>query len=464
MVVVDTCLLISTQGEVTRGAWPTVLAAARNGWFELVLPRVVLLEAVDHRRRALDQLFKDREALERDEVRLRRLDRRRDHYPQWLPGVDDRSRLLEDYRQELCVYFSERGEVREHPAISHEELVIRVLAGRKPFTTGEKGYRDALVWYTALELAQTRDVILVTSNTREFADGTELAADLVADVVVAGLDASRIRLSRSLPELLEQTLPHDWNDDQIVQAWSVFATSPDFLARLTAWFEDNGSVRFEVKPAFFPRSMWDTDVEAIDTVERSDVTSVLDADDSWHLITARLHCVAHPGGMIWERPVAWDDVPSDQFVLWSDYGQHQSYLRTVDAHDVDVSVSARFRPPNGLTDLSLDEVQVAESDSGVPPRMGRAGRSLRERLDVLLAEAGDLVRMTEEDPDAYADLVGDEGYLRLIAETLDELATVSERTTPALAADNLGTVLEDPAGVRKLRDDLAAAVGEAQDE
>ena len=44
---------------------------------------------------------------------------------------------------------------------------------------------------------------------------------------------------------MPQTLPHDWNDEQVVQAFSVFATSPDLLARLTTWFEDNGSVRFK---------------------------------------------------------------------------------------------------------------------------------------------------------------------------------------------------------------------------
>lgn len=147
---------------------------------------------------------------------------------------------------------------------------------------------------------------------------------------------------------------------------------------------------------------------AIDTVERSDVTAVVDAGDGSHLITPGLRCVAHPGGMIWERPVAWDDVPGDQFVLWS-------------------------------------------------------ARSLRERLEILLAEADDLVRLTEEDPSTYADLVGDQGHVQLIAEILDDLARMSGRTTSALAADNLGTVLEDPDGVRKIRDDLAAAISEVPD-
>lgn len=57
------------------------------------------------------------------------------------------------------------------PTVTHEELVSRATTRTAPFDHKGGGYRDALVWHSALELARAgKDVVLVSAD-RAFSDG-----------------------------------------------------------------------------------------------------------------------------------------------------------------------------------------------------------------------------------------------------------------------------------------------------
>lgn len=75
--------------------------------------------------------------------------------------------------------------VLPYPDVHHAELVRRDLDRRKPFALTGKGYRDALTWYSILELAGTSEKIaFITNNTSDFAQSKEgqLHSDLVRDL------------------------------------------------------------------------------------------------------------------------------------------------------------------------------------------------------------------------------------------------------------------------------------------
>lgn len=86
-----------------------------------------------------------------------------------------------------------------YPSTSHEEIVQRLLDGRRPFkrpvssgknsksVEGRKdtGYRDFLIWMAVLELVRecvNTKVIFVSLNTTEFADELKLHPDLLSDL------------------------------------------------------------------------------------------------------------------------------------------------------------------------------------------------------------------------------------------------------------------------------------------
>ena len=74
------------------------------------------------------------------------------------------------------------------PNVSHDNLLDRDLGGRKPFSPTGKGYRDALIWGSIVELGrqltETDTLIFVTNNRVDFCcgDKTALASELLTDL------------------------------------------------------------------------------------------------------------------------------------------------------------------------------------------------------------------------------------------------------------------------------------------
>jgi hypothetical protein len=128
-IVIDTSVLRQAKGNLGLGDWPILRAAARLGWFTLLLPAVVLQEVVDHRRRDLFQLMD----FERKATRLRDelLGRSSSGTPQSadFPALDE-ARIQEmcaDYANQVRAWFEEVGSVLDHPSVAHHDLVERVL-------------------------------------------------------------------------------------------------------------------------------------------------------------------------------------------------------------------------------------------------------------------------------------------------------------------------------------------------
>jgi len=82
-----------------------------------------------------------------------------------------------------------------YESVPHELLVQKAIKGEKPFTDGEKGYRDALIWLSLLTYMKESDVkddvAFITNNKSDFfvtgAGGTQLHPQLQADLLAFGI-------------------------------------------------------------------------------------------------------------------------------------------------------------------------------------------------------------------------------------------------------------------------------------
>ncbi len=104
--------------------------------------------------------------------------------------------------------------VLPYPRVGHEELLRRALVPNKPFVSSGRGYRDALIWFSVLELAQScnQEIAFISKNTNDFCQGKdELHSDLLADLTSKGIGTSRVRFFASLGDFVQQcaidTLP-----------------------------------------------------------------------------------------------------------------------------------------------------------------------------------------------------------------------------------------------------------------
>lgn len=88
-----------------------------------------------------------------------------------------------------------------YPRVPHKDLVAKELHQRKPFRDSKKGYRDALIWETVKEaLIPSKDlfdecqILFLTENTRDFAEGNSLHPDLIQELLDLGYKENVIEL------------------------------------------------------------------------------------------------------------------------------------------------------------------------------------------------------------------------------------------------------------------------------
>jgi len=172
---------------------------------ELCIPTVVLEEAANLVRKSIEEANVKLAAAQRltgDEKRYRKLDVKAG---------------LETYRTSLDALLKHlNARVLPYPSVSHEDLVRKALVPNKPFMSSGKGYQDALIWFSVLELAQSCDeeISFISANWRDWCHSKEelqLHGDLLGDMNIKGIGASRIRLFSSLSDFVQQctvdTLP-----------------------------------------------------------------------------------------------------------------------------------------------------------------------------------------------------------------------------------------------------------------
>lgn len=108
-----------------------------------------------------------------------------------------------------------------YPKVSHEEIVNRDLARRRPFKRGGSGYRDFLIWLSILELARkdNEEIAFITNNSRDFYDDQDLHFDFVYDLKQVSAEPHGVELFNSLDDFNQKyVVPSLSALDQIKEA------------------------------------------------------------------------------------------------------------------------------------------------------------------------------------------------------------------------------------------------------
>lgn len=453
----DTSVLRQVKGDLTRGDWPVLRAAARLGLLEFRLPSVVLSELVDHRRRDFSEIAEHETKAER----LRRDIGAPANNSRSATNPEHHSRKVaqdcDNYKDALRAWFGEVGQVLADPTVSHSELVDRVLARRRPFSAGERGYRDALIWYSTLEVAQTGPVILLTANTKDFATQVEghhqLANDLVVDLKSRGLADDRVVVLTTTSALLRSVLPA-WDDEGVREAWSAFISSSSGAAALDEYLNDHLGREFLVPPAAAPRSLWAVGARSVTQVSGVNEIQIVPDNDGWYRVRSVVSCVGRIGGYVW----AWGSPDGDvgDFTLWDEWNGLTEYFANDSPQEFGLVVTARFRPVIDVENLEVAEAFVEKDPPGpVNPRLSRVHRSLRALLEMLACHS--------DNTDFLDDVLADRQheFEMIVAGVIAEWEGVSDQVVgryTALSVDNVATVLQDQAGLAGLRADLQLAL------
>lgn len=205
------------QGRDIPGSRTVAGAGLRGamGLVRLCIPEVVVREHVSHYREDVAKAAQERLGSARRLDRLRPPDLRdpdsavvRSSNRQVAPYVEEWTR---SYERWLRDFIDEHGEVLPLPAIGHDELLDALFSARKPFAKSEKGYKDALIWWTVVEALDGDGWVFTTDNTSDFltGDGSALADDLLADLRKRSKDPLHLGVRTTLDQLVAELIPRD---------------------------------------------------------------------------------------------------------------------------------------------------------------------------------------------------------------------------------------------------------------
>jgi predicted nucleic acid-binding protein len=169
---------------------------------DLVVPKIVLEEVINHHREDLEKLKSNVRSTIRDSARLLRNPKGHD----WDGAIYKREK--EDPYEDFLSSELARLKVAipEYKEVPHAEIVQRDLKRRRPFQQSGKGYRDTLLWETVIRHCLRKDQlsVLVTENIRDFyGDDQELHHDLRMDVWGRAKGSAGLKLVRDLPSFTD---------------------------------------------------------------------------------------------------------------------------------------------------------------------------------------------------------------------------------------------------------------------
>lgn len=201
IILIDTCIL--RNDRLLRGKHYKILrSASLASGAKIMVPGVVIEELL---RQYEDELAKATRALLDKKTQMEKLG--------VAVGIDvDKLTLetrvsIDGFRQMLIARLATiGGVVLEHPNVPHSRIAMKAVRKRKPFASGGKGYPDALIWFSALQVLIEQpheSLVLLTDNISDFAakEGTSLHEDLVADLKEYDIQCERISLVRDTNEL-----------------------------------------------------------------------------------------------------------------------------------------------------------------------------------------------------------------------------------------------------------------------
>ena len=98
-----------------------------------------------------------------------------------------------------------------YPSTSHQELVKRDLARKKPFQESGKGYRDALIWESVksicdkpTSLFDMPKIIFVNKNHKDFCEDSILHPDLKSDLTDNGIDENYVKVVEDIDVFVKE--------------------------------------------------------------------------------------------------------------------------------------------------------------------------------------------------------------------------------------------------------------------
>ena len=136
-----------------------------------IIPEVAYLEARSHLQRRAETLLSKRslggEGSQSNTLKLIRLFnyKKVSENAKW-----DVGKLLNRWDKYVASVLERfGGQILQSPKVEMEDMIRRSIERKKPFSNGDRGFRDTIIWLSTLELAGPKSCVsFITGNTQDF--------------------------------------------------------------------------------------------------------------------------------------------------------------------------------------------------------------------------------------------------------------------------------------------------------
>jgi len=348
-VLVDTNILLISP-RLDSGAWRALRWAGERGEIDLYFPEVCLIEAISWYEREwtarLEQFYKAQAKLNHLGIRF------------WQGGGPD-DQVLAGYGPYLRERLTQCGTIVPIPSVDHETLVRRASSRQRPFNEHGSGYRDALIWENACELAKVGPLVLLTQNSRDFGTTPDLHDDLKADLLERGIGPEQVSVEAQLSKVLE---PLSHLSESIRQEAERALGTKELLRRmeeeLAEWFSYGEGMSIDPTSGNLPAWFVDPVAEGLWQLSDVAVSQAVAADEDGYLVS---------GSLRGETRV-FSILDLDEWASLSERERNAvDEVDTADRSDVAVIVyqpavarfEAIFTPPKGVSEVILLDISAS---------------------------------------------------------------------------------------------------------
>lgn len=201
-VILDSNIIIS-DFRLSSPDSKILLEASKKGDIDLYIPEIVLDEVYNKFEERLDEA---KSRLDKETNIIKRLTTAKiiENFSE-----KDIKKEVEEYKNHIQNLIKDNNvKLIDYPQTSHKDIVKKAIKKLKPFNSGEKGYRDSLIWENVKSLMPiigtsigNPDVLFITNNKKDFCENdNDLHEELITEIENVELDVDSIKIINTLSD------------------------------------------------------------------------------------------------------------------------------------------------------------------------------------------------------------------------------------------------------------------------
>ncbi|WP_165851847.1 PIN domain-containing protein [Chryseobacterium pennipullorum] len=205
-VVLDSNIIIS-DFRLSSPDSKILLEASKKGDIDLYIPKIVLDEIFN---KFEERLHEAKSKIEKETNTIKKLTTSEKHSN---ISADEITKEIEEYKKYIQSLLKENNiKTIDYPKIPHEYIVNKAIKKIKPFNSGEKGYRDSLIWENVKSLMPiigtniaNPAVLFISNNKKDFCENqNDLHKELIIEIQTSDLDEESIKMLNTLAEFSQE--------------------------------------------------------------------------------------------------------------------------------------------------------------------------------------------------------------------------------------------------------------------